>query len=117
MDPSIQQNETSKLLQKNAYCRDMSNVVFVQSNASIIKKESATPMPANENYDNFKALPPDRVEDGSPIPVDDQQGIMFREMSDAIRCVKVSPEGRYLACGDWYGNLRIYDLTNPTQIT
>lgn len=42
---------------------------------------------------------------------------MFREMSDAIRCVKVSPEGRFLACGDWFGNLRIYDLTNQTKIT
>jgi hypothetical protein len=49
----------------------MSNVVFVESNPSVLKKDSATPMPNSENYYNFKALPPDRVEDGSPIPVDD----------------------------------------------
>ena len=37
-------------------------------------------------------------------------------MTDAIRCVKVSPNGRTLACGDWLGNIRIYDLTNPESV-
>lgn len=37
-------------------------------------------------------------------------------MTDAIRCVRVSPDGKQLACGDWVGNIRIYDLTNPTEI-
>jgi len=41
---------------------------------------------------------------------------MFKEMTDAIRCVKVSPDGKSLACGDWLGNIRIYDLTNPESI-
>lgn len=33
-------------------------------------------------------------------------------MTDAIRCVRVSPDGKQLACGDWLGNIRIYDLSN-----
>lgn len=34
----------------------------------------------------------------------------FREVTDAIRCVKVSPDGKQLACGDWLGNIRIYNI-------
>jgi WD40 repeat protein len=41
---------------------------------------------------------------------------MFKEMTDAIRCVKVSPDGKSLACGDWLGNIRIYDLNNHDTI-
>jgi len=41
---------------------------------------------------------------------------MFKEMTDAIRCVKISPDGQSLACGDWLGNIRIYDLTNPESM-
>lgn len=37
-------------------------------------------------------------------------------MTDAIRCVRVSPNGTELACGDWLGNIRIYDLTNLESI-
>jgi WD40 repeat protein len=37
-------------------------------------------------------------------------------MTDAIRCVRVSPDGTELACGDWLGNIRIYDLTNLQSI-
>jgi len=39
----------------------------------------------------------------------------MKEMTDAIRCVRVSPDGKQLACGDWLGNIRIYDLTNSTN--
>jgi WD40 repeat protein len=39
---------------------------------------------------------------------------MFKELTDAIRCVKISPDGKSLACGDWLGNIRIYDLTTDT---
>lgn len=41
---------------------------------------------------------------------------MFKDMTDAIRCVKVSPNGKTLACGDWLGNIRVYDLTSPDTI-
>lgn len=37
-------------------------------------------------------------------------------MTDAIRCIKVSPDGNVLACGDWLGNIRIFDLSNPDVI-
>ena len=51
------------------------------------------------------------------IPIDEvNQGLLFKEMTDAIRCVKVSPDGKTLACGDWLGNIRVYDLTNPDSI-
>lgn len=42
--------------------------------------------------------------------------MMYKELTDAIRCAKVSPDGKQLACGDWLGNIRIYDLTNPQLI-
>jgi mitogen-activated protein kinase binding protein 1 len=51
------------------------------------------------------------------VPNDEEkQGLMFKDMTDAIRCVKVSPNGKTLACGDWLGNIRVYDLTNPDSV-
>ena len=37
---------------------------------------------------------------------------MRRNLSiqQAIRCFRVSHDGHYVACGDWYGNIRIHDL-------
>jgi len=65
----------------------------------------------------LKAPPSDRTEDGTLIPTDEEkQGLMFKDMTDAIRCVKVSPNGKTLACGDWLGNIRVYDLTSPETI-
>lgn len=78
------------------------------------------PQDANEkapsSFEHLKAGPVDRAEDGTPLPADDQKGVVFRELTDAIRCVRVSPDGNELACGDWNGNIRIYDLTNPQLI-
>lgn len=93
-------------------------MVFVQPNNS--KKSMdlrQTPAPVQNNFEYLKAPPLDRTEDGVLIPQDDErQGLMFKEMTDAIRCVKISPDGKTLACGDWLGNIRIYDLTNPESI-
>lgn len=41
---------------------------------------------------------------------------LFRDLTDAIRCVKISPDGKNLACGDWIGNIRIYDLSKPNEV-
>jgi WD40 repeat protein len=58
---------------------------------------------------HFLAPPLERAEDGTPINNAEGTG-HFRDLTDAIRCVKVSPDGKSLACGDWLGNIRIYDL-------
>jgi WD40 repeat protein len=60
------------------------------------------------------APPLERNEDGSVIENGDTA--LYRDLTDAIRCVKVSPDGASLACGDWVGNIRIYDLTKPNEI-
>jgi hypothetical protein len=38
---------------------------------------------------------------------------MYKEMTNAIRCVRVTPDGKEMACGDWLGNIIIYNLQNP----
>ena len=29
-----------------------------------------------------------------------------------LRCIKLSPDAKHIACGDWTGNIRIYELSN-----
>lgn len=31
-------------------------------------------------------------------------------IEQAIRCIRLTQDGKFIACGDWYGNIRIYDI-------
>jgi len=65
-------------------------------------------------FSHFLAPPLERSEDGKRIENGDPS--LFRDLTDAIRCVRISPDGKNLACGDWVGNIRIYDITKPADI-
>ena len=60
---------------------------------------------------HFKAPPIDKKEDGTPLDITAEPVIV-----EAIRCIKVSPDGKTLAAGDQEGNIRIYDLTAAEDI-
>ena len=34
------------------------------------------------------------------------------EMEQQVRCLRISPDAKHVACGDWTGNIRIHDLRN-----
>lgn len=88
-------------------------MVFVQENMSKKTQEKDNSQ-VKAPFSHFLAPPLERNEDGSLIENKDPS--LFRDLTDAIRCVKVSPDGKNLACGDWVGNIRIYDLAKPTDI-
>ena len=71
----------------------------------------------------FKAKPLDRHENGSRIElieggIDEDEEVELDEITlrsnlsiqQAIRCFRISHDGKYMACGDWYGNIRMHDL-------
>jgi len=60
---------------------------------------------------HFKEPPVDTKEDGSPLENQEEPIVV-----EAIRCIKVSPNGKTLAAGDQEGNIRIYDLTASEDI-
>mmetsp|Transcript_39237 Transcript_39237/g.59859 ORF Transcript_39237/g.59859 Transcript_39237/m.59859 type:complete len:106 (-) Transcript_39237:2954-3271(-) len=33
-----------------------------------------------------------------------------QDLEQAIRCLRISTDGRYMASGDWHGNIRVHDL-------
>jgi WD40 repeat protein len=37
-----------------------------------------------------------------------------QDIEQAIRCLRLSPDGAHIACGDWHGNIRVYNLQSPT---
>ena len=80
-------------------------MIFVGNSEELLK----------QNYDVFKAKPMDRDEEGQEIQNDED--ILLRRSLDveqAIRCFRISHDGRHVACGDWYGNIRIHSLDQPT---
>lgn len=32
----------------------------------------------------------------------------------AIRCIRLTHDWKFIPCGDWYGNIRIYDISNDS---
>lgn len=32
------------------------------------------------------------------------------QVEQVIRCLRISPDGSQMVCGDWYGNIRMHDL-------
>lgn len=97
---SEQQQAISKALTKNAYCKDMSRMIFVNPDG----KEQG-------QFDHFK-LKPRPAEEGAQA----DQTLEGPELEQWIRCVRLSPDGRHLACGDWAGNIRIHDLHTFEEI-
>ena len=36
-----------------------------------------------------------------------------QDVEQAIRCLRLSLDGKQVGCGDWHGNIRIHDLEDP----
>ena len=36
-----------------------------------------------------------------------------QDVEQAIRCFRMSHDGKHVAAGDWYGNIRIHNLDDP----
>lgn len=58
----------------------------------------------------FKAKPSGRNEEGQETTDEDILMRKSQDVEQAIRCFRVSHDGRHVAAGDWYGNIRIHDL-------
>lgn len=98
-----------KGLYRNAYSKDMSRIIFVKN------QDQATA----QDFEVFKAKPLDRNQEGHKITQENDDGSLdqievrrAQNIEQAIRCLRVSPDGSMLACGDWYGNIRIHDLNS-----
>ena len=105
VDPSLshqKQSEITQCLARNAYCKDMSKMIFVRGGNDDVAEQDV------QMFDHFKAQPLDRHEDGTQVDINDQDKV--KEMVDSVRCVRLSPDGRHLASGDEVGNIRIHDL-------
>jgi WD40 repeat protein len=87
----------------------MSNIFYVDQSHQ--DDESSTPSGVGP-YDHLKAQHLTRLEDGTSVPSDEHKKYFYSEMCNAIRCCRISPDGQEMACGDFYGNLRIYDLVS-----
>jgi len=107
--PAASRAKVQKGLSRNAYCKDMSRILFVQNSEELKASD----------YEVFKAKPQDRNEEGQPVTAEadgEADEVLIRRSQDieqAIRCLRLSPDGRHLACGDWHGNVRIHNLEHP----
>lgn len=122
MDPTIPSQKFQEIYQclaKNAYNKDMSQMIFITSalreSTDMVadEKQTAEAKESRTPYDHFKAPPLDRAEDGQLIDVANQSGVNLNDMVDSIRCIRVSPDGSQLASGDEVGNIRIHSLETP----
>ena len=74
------------------------------------------------NFDVFKAKPNERNEDGELISTpndtqsDDIQMRKDQEVEQTLRCLRISPDGNQIACGDWHGNIRIHNLDDSNLV-
>lgn len=90
----------------------MSKIIFINNSEDV----------TNQNFDVLKAKPIDRNEEGMELiklnGTNDSMlsDILIRRSLDIeqnIRCFCLSHDGKHIACGDWYGNIRIHDLDDP----
>ena len=113
VDPSAQLSNQSvnKVVVKNAYCKDMSRMIYVSSETRDGNGELASPQ---SFFDQFKSTPITLNEDGTPKQEDPKAQLKDLEQ---LRCIRISPDGKHLACGDWRGNIRIHDISNNQNAT
>ena len=92
----------------------MSKIIFVNNSEDL----------RNENYDVFKAKPIDRNEEGVELTKLNKDDTMLNDLimrrnfdiEQNIRCFSLSHDGKNIACGDWYGNIRIHNLEDPDMV-
>ena len=107
--PAASRAKVQKGLFRNAYCKDMSKILFVKNSDELRASD----------FEVFKAKPADRDEEGQRIQNEDGgdfDEVAMRKSQDieqAIRCLRLSHDGKQLACGDWYGNVRVHNLAHP----
>lgn len=68
----------------NLYCKDLEYSIFL-----------------GDNFQHFK---------DTPIAGEIQQERTISHKDGVVRCVAVSGDARFVACGDLEGNLRVYDI-------
>jgi len=87
------QQEALKQLPRNAYCKDMSKMIYV----------------APGSFEQFKA---------PHVPTGEEEVNQVQPVNpDAhLSCFKCSPDGAHVASGDLIGNIRIHDLKTLEEI-
>lgn len=104
--PQTKQNELSNLIQRNAYCKDMSRMIYV----------NFEPSEGRGHYDHFKVKPSNFNEDGTAITEVVTTEEKVNDMEQVLRCIRCSPDWKHIASGDWTGNIRIHDLNTFEEI-
>jgi len=39
-----------------------------------------------------------------------------KDLEYQVRCVRISPDGKHVTCGDWTGNIRVHDVKTLEEI-
>jgi WD40 repeat protein len=90
----------------------MSRIIYVKQTMEEGNDQGNKPK-ENIVYELSKLKPLDRNEDGTPL--DQGENDRYAEsIVHSLRCLKFRPDGKHLACGDWTGNIRIFDLESKT---
>ena len=70
-----------------------------------VKSDLKESIPASQ-FEHFKVRALGMNEDGTPETTMTAE----KEVEQQLRCIRVAPDGKHLACGEWMGNIRIFDL-------
>lgn len=83
--------EIQKLVKRNIYCKELEKLIY-----------------ATDDFTHFK------------VPEDEKDEIQLNDNTDPnlqLRCIKASPDGKHIACGDMTGRVLIYDTENSEEIS
>jgi mitogen-activated protein kinase binding protein 1 len=83
-----------KHVERNIYCKELEKVIYV-----------------SDEFDHFKYKEFEAEDEASPSDVSDLEGSM------QLRSLKSSPDGKHIACGDFAGNIKIYDWESSENIS
>lgn len=80
-------------VRRNIYCKELEQIIYL-----------------TDDFSHFQLK--DADEDEKADMIDDSQ-----DETDKLKCVKASPDGAHIACGDGDGNIKVFDVQTSQMIS
>lgn len=89
-------NDLQKLVKRNIYCKELEKIIYV-----------------SQEFDHFKL----KISESGDETVQTGTSTDDIDLRMQLKCIKPSPDGKHIACGDATGHVRVYDIETSEELS
>ena len=112
-------SDLQKLVKRNIYCKELEKIIYVSDNYTHFKikqEEMGDQIEAEKDTSTAKHHSDKKIGSKDNLVQKKSDKDIEMEFKMQLKCLKPSPDGWHVACGDLTGRVAIYDLENSELI-